>query len=298
MRNTLNVILSLAVVMAAACGSDKSISPAAPSSPGAAPAATVSGATISGTVLGAGGITGMSRPLSSTGMTVSVTGTSSSSLVDALGHFALQGVPTGHVDLHFSGAGSDAHLGLDGVTEHEDIHLTVHVNGTSADIDEHEREADGRVEVEGRVAQINAAARTMRIGDTDVTVPAGTPIRHGGTTLALADIHVGDRVHVRGTRSGTTVTATEVEVQTDSPGTAPKPDDDHGEVELSGTLSGRGGVCPMLTFSVSSTPVVTSASTKFEDTSCGTLANGDRVEVKGSKAASGLLTATKVEKKK
>ena len=241
--------------------------------------------------------------MSTTGMTVSVSGTSSSP-VDAAGHFALRGVPSGHVDLHFSGAGSDAHLGMDDVTEHEDIHLTVIVSGATVDIDGHERETAGQVEVEGRVAQISAAARTLRIGDTDITVPSGTPIRHGSTAMALSDVHVGDRLHVRGTRSGTVVTATEVTAQTDRPGdpappvSTPKPEDDHGEVERTGTLSGRSGTCPVLTFTVSSTQFVTSALTTFEGTSCSSLADGDRVEVKGSKSSSGRVTATKVAKKK
>ena len=313
MRNTLNVVLSLSVAMAAACGGGKSTSPTAPSassSPSAAPApappaaGALSGATISGTVLGAGGTAAKMSGMSTTGMTVSVSGTSSSSPVDAAGHFALQGVPSGHVDLHFSGAGSDAHLGMDDVTEHEDIHLTVIVSGATAEIDGHERDTAGQVEVEGRVAQISAAARTLRIGDADITVPSGTPIRHGSTAMALSDVHVGDRLHVRGTRSGTVVTATEVTVQTDRPGdpappvSTPKPEDDHGDVERTGTLSGRSGTCPGLTFTVSSTQFVTSALTTFEGTSCSSLADGDRVEVKGSKSSSGRVTATKVEKKK
>ena len=81
---------------------------------------------------------------------------------------------------------------------------------------------------------------------------------------------------------------------------APKPDDDHGEAEVTGTVTGKSGSlsCPAITFKVGATPVVTSGSTKFEDTTCATLANGDTVEVKGTKASSGTVSATRVEKKK
>src|SRR6476469_4805342 len=133
-KTSLHLTLALAAAVTMACGSDKSPSPASPSTTAAAApapptAGAVSGATISGVVIGAAGISSATRIMSVAGMTVTVSGSSASSPVDALGKFVLRGVPSGHVDLHFSGGGNDAHLGLDDVAEHEDIHLTVHVSG-------------------------------------------------------------------------------------------------------------------------------------------------------------------------
>ncbi len=308
-RHALNLTVSFAVVLAAACGNDKPSSPTAPSLPsstGAAPApapppsGVVLGATISGRVVGITGITSASHGLSTGGMTVTVSGTSLSSPVDSSGGFALRGVQAGHVDLHFSGAGSDAHLGLDNVAEHEDIHLTVHVSGSTVELEDNQREDSGNVEVEGRVTQVGAGS--LRVGDAAITVPGGIPIRREDKAVALSDIHVGDRVEVHGTGTRTALTASRIEVKGGNAGQpvppAPKPDDDHGEAEVTGTVAGRGGNCPTIAFTVGATPVVTSASTKFEETNCATLANGDKVEVKGAKSSSGTVSATKVEKKK
>jgi hypothetical protein len=49
-------------------------------------------------------------------------------------------------------------------------------------------------------------------------------------------------------------------------------------------------------FTVGARPVTTSASTRFDDVSCTTLKNNDRVEVKGS-VQNGALAASRVEKK-
>jgi len=304
-KNSLHLAFALAAVLTVACGSDKATSPASPSGStpaAAAPAPTagaVSGATISGVVLGAAGISSANRALSVTGMTVTVSGSSASSPVDGSGQFVLRGVPSGHVDLHFSGGGNDAHLGLDDVADHEDIHLRVHVSGSTADMDNDDRDDHGNLEVEGVVTQV--AGGTLRIGDTVVTVPAGIVIRHGGTAMTLTDIHVGDRVHVHGTGTRTAVTATTIEVQRSISGppapTPPAADDDHDEAEVNGSVSGLRGACPAITFTVASTTVVTSAATEFKDTTCAAVVNGTTVEAKGTRSGT-TLTAKRVEKKK
>jgi uncharacterized protein DUF5666 len=299
-RSLIGTSLVVGALAVAACGNHSSPSPTAPgSTPSAAapaPGAPVSpsGATVSGTVVG---VTGAStfRTLG-VSLTVSVTGTSVSSKVDDAGHFVLLNVPAGHVELHFMGPGVDARLVLDDVAEHETVNVTVRVNGSTAELDENENEdPNHNAEVEGIVTAVGAGSLT--VAGRTVLVNAATRIVHGGTTMALSDIHVGDRIHVHGTVSGTTITATTIEVQNgaETPG---KGDDDHGEVELSGTLAGKAGTCPALTFTVSSTMVVTNGSTEFKDTSCAALANGDRVEVKGTKQSNGSVLASRVEKKK
>src|SRR5436190_1153425 len=105
-----------------------------------------------------------------------------------------------------------------------------------------------------------------------LVVPPGTPIRHGSTNVDFSQLVVGERIHAHGTKSGTTVTATSVEVQNEHTD-VPNPGDDHGhdadENEVNGTVSGAaaGHACPAFTFSVASTTVTTTATTKFEDVS-------------------------------
>ena len=66
---------------------------------------------------------------------------------------------------------------------------------------------------------------------------------------------------------------------------------------ISGSISNKGGVCPALTCTVGSTPVVTDSTTEFKNAGCSALANNVRVEVKGTKQSIGRVLATRVEKK-
>ena len=96
----------------------------------------------------------------------------------------MQGVPTGDVQLQISGPGLEARIVITAVTEHEQIRVTILINGSSAELDEHDRETpDNKAEIEGRVTQVNATARTLRVANKDISVPAGTTIRHGGTVV-------------------------------------------------------------------------------------------------------------------
>ncbi len=327
---TIRVSASVAALASAfvlvACGSSEvSGSLVAPTSPTAAtpapapappPVGPSASATIAGMVLSNSGTASLARRASVVGMTVRVVGTSIVVTVDASGQFSLSGVPSGRVQLQFSASGVDARLDLDDVAEHEEIHITVRVNGSSAELEENARtKVDSKVELEGRVTLISG--QTLRVADKDVLVPSGTPIRHGGTTVAFTDVHVGDRVHVRGMKTAAGVTAIEIEWQTGQPGspgapvppptspTPPKdddPKDDHPKdgqgVEVKGQVAGLSGSCSSLHFTVGTSRVVTSAKTEFRGTTCATLANGDQVQVKATKQSDGTLLAIGVQKEK
>jgi len=293
-------LIGTAAVFAAACGGHGTASPASPTSASAgAPIPSASGATISGTVLGAA--TTSSFAVRAVGITVTVNNSSVTSTVDASGHFTLNGVPTGHVELHFSGPGVDARLAFDDVADHETIQITVVVSGNTVNLDEsHRDKSDNRSEVEGRVTAINAAARTLTVGSVTVSVPTTATIRHGDTTMTFAQIQVNDRVEVKGMRSGNTVTATEVKVETEHARDADDNDENEAnEAEVEGSVTIQSRACPVVTFKVgTATTVTTNASTEFRDTTCATLANGDKVEAKGTKQTNGTILATRVEKKK
>jgi hypothetical protein len=68
--------------------------------------------------------------------------------------------------------------------------------------------------------------------------------------------------------------------------------DEAGEVE--GSVSSLTGTCPALTFAVGARVVKTTSATVFSDP-CQSIRNGVRVEAKGSRAADGTFTATRVE---
>src|SRR4051812_23914907 len=300
-----------ATISIGACGGDnKAVSPTQPTSTATStPPASSTGAVIAGTVVGFSGAPSAAFSTRATGLTVTVSGSSLSSPVDDAGHFELHGVPGGHVELHFSGRSTDARLSLDDVADHDAIEIVVRVDGTTVEIeDNHRQGADNRMEIEGVVAEVNATAGTLRVRDALVTVPATATIRHGSTMMKLSDILVGDRVHVKGMKTGTTTVASEIEVENEhagddhggnqGPNPGPGDGDGNGRVELSGSVAARSGTCPSLTFTVGTASVSTSSSTEFKDVSCAALKNGDRVEVKGSRQSpTAVVTATRVEKK-
>jgi hypothetical protein len=225
------------------------------------------------------------------GLVVSIVGTAMSVTVDSTGHFTLTNVPSGDITLAFVGNGVDARLTIKGVTDHAQIRITVNVHGNTAELDEDDD--DNKIELEGRVASKNCAANQITVGTTTPVVVnlAGARIRHDGNTLTCADIQVNDRVEVHGTRNGTAIDATDVNVKTDH-----EVPPVQREVELKGKISLLTPPCPSVTFMLGSTKVTTNPATKFDDSPCTALHNGDAVEVKGTKQSDGSVLASKVEK--
>ena len=314
------LVIGIAItVFATACGSSTP-APAGPTSTTGSPAAPSTGstgtATISGLVNGAASAA-VFRPMATGSIQVTVAGSPVTAAVDGGGRFTLQNVPSGDQTLVFSGNGVNARLTIPGVGDHETIQVSVNLSGSSADIDEDEREgADHHGELEGRIASINATGGTFIVRNVTVTVPAGTPVHHGGTAVALSALVAGERVHVKGMMTAANaMTASDVEVQNEHAnpgngngdgngngnGNGNGADDGHGgdnrgEVELKGTPSGVTGTCPAVTFMLSSTTVTTNASTKFDGVQCTALASAGRLEVKGTKQSNGSVLATKIEK--
>lgn len=79
------------------------------------------------------------------------------------------------------------------------------------------------IQIEGIVTKITSTGLT--VGVQDVTVTKTTVIEHGDTMMTLADIHVGDRVHVKGNTPSTSTTATtpKDDRPTTGTGTTPTP---------------------------------------------------------------------------
>jgi hypothetical protein len=242
-------------------------------------------------------------------MTVAVVGSASSAAVDGNGHFTLVNVPAGHVDLHFTGSGADAHLILDGVASNQTMTISVRVSGSSAMLDNSGPNPapnpgpNSEVQLEGLVTVISAT--TLTVSGRVANVTPSTVIVHGDKTIALSSIHVGDRVHVKGTPVSATapdgpINATKIEVQNPDDDNDLGDDNDKNQVDVKGAIAtgSLAGSCAAntLSFKVGTTTVKTNASTKFEDTSCAALKAGDRVEVKGTRQADASVLASKVEK--
>lgn len=306
-QSIVSLAIAGAAVLAMACGGHQAApnAPSATVSVAAPGSGAVVGATIAGTVVGqsASSVSGRLLPRG-VPLTVTVTGSTSSASVDSSGHFILQNVPAGHVDLHFMGNGVDAHLELNDVVERAAITITVVVNGSNAVLDDDQREdPDHTVEVEGLVSATSAS--TLTVNGKMITVNAATVIGHGDQTIAFASIKTGDRVHVKGapTTAGglAAILATKIEVQNVAappvvnPPTGSGDDGDKNEAEVSGAVAGKSGACPAIHFTIGTTSVTTSAATEFKGVTCAALANGTKVEVKGTKQSSGGVLASRVQ---
>ena len=301
------IVLAALAISAAACGNSMSATGPSGGSGGG------SGAIISGRVAMTGSAAlpvaarfplalAVAVPLAnsnSTTLTVSVVGTNITSTVDGSGSFTLNGVPPGTVQLRFQGRGADATITIAGVEADDRLDITVTLNGQSARLDSRKSNGNGNsngngVLVNGRIDSINSVTRRVQVGTDTVIVDNGTVIRHGNRTLAFSDLRTGDRIQVKGSRTGAMVTASEIKVET---GDDEDDDDDrNGDNDLQGAISGLGGTCPSVTFFVQSTKVTTNGATRFEDVTCLTLANNQRVEVTGTRANDGSIVATKVER--
>lgn len=284
MRNTVGLLV---LIFATACGESSQLgSPAAPTpAPGSSRLGT---AIISGTVNGTSSI---STQLAATtgGLTITVVGTNLIAATDAAGRFTLQGVPSGDVQLRFTAPGVDATITISGVQDGEHIQIVVRVSGSSAVIESQGHGPNNKVELEGRISDLNAAARTFRVDGAFVHVPMDTIIRHGSRLFQFSDLMNGDRVHVRGTRVGETVEAQQIKLQ--NPG-GPGPNN----VELEGTVQGLTGSCPSgLQFMLNGTIVLTGPSTAFTEGPCSDVENGIEVEVEGTRQPDGNVLASQVE---
>lgn len=275
--------VTLSALVATACGTS---TPTAPSALSPSSLAGAAGATISGQVNAGSGLRGLAATTgaSSEPITVTVEGTAISVTADSRGQFTITNLPEGTLRLRFRRSGTDARLDVT-VRSNEQITIAVTVSGSSATVESEHRSgrSESGVEVEGRITEIIAGPpRTLRVSGSLINVPATAIIRHGGTTIPFADLKVGDRVHVKGTRQAEGVLATEVNVQSQNA---------QPSVEVEGAVAGLTGTCPALTFTVGGTPVVTEGATFFKEGSCDSLQNGAHVEVKGRRVDNRIVAA-------
>src|SRR4051812_37172499 len=64
-------------------------------------------------------------------------------------------------------------------------------NGSTADSDKnHRKSPDNDVEIEGPLMDIDRAAQMLTVASTVVSVPSGTPIRHGDSRLQFTDLKI------------------------------------------------------------------------------------------------------------
>ena len=137
------------------------------------------------------------------------------------------------------------------------------------------------------------------LGTTTITTNATTRF----DDLTCGSLAVGDTLRVEGVRqSNGSVLASEVNRSNGSTTDDDDDDDDdrddsRQEVDITGSLSARpAGSCPVVTFTLSGSTVVTSGTTRFDDVSCANLSGGDSLRVKGVRQSNGSIAASEVKK--
>jgi len=155
-------------------------------------------------------------------------------------------------------------------------------------------------EFTGVIAGLSGSPSSFQftVGSTVVKGDATTAITRRDLTVPFSTLQNGLSVEVKGMQQTGFVQAASVHVEDEIENEPPEPpnDNDDDEVKVEGTLGAMTGTCPAISSSVSTTKFTTSASTRFDDP-CGGFHAGDRVEVRGTRTASGALAATRLRKR-
>lgn len=297
-----------------ACGG-RPASPTAPAgfdAPTSGPAA-VAGATIQGQVQSGTAAMAATTGAAASGLTVTVVGTSISATVSGTGQFTLNGVPAGSSQLNFTGTGVNVSVNISPVQGTETISITVKISGEKAEIESEAHDNHGEAELHGIVSALSGTSATFdfNVGGMKVRGDAQTTFFGDGNKAdTFSKLRNGARVEVKGLTQDGFVYAQRIHINGGNSGDDPAdhdanddddddpPGDDHGngqhdddnqagEAEASGTISGITTGCPNITFSVGGSSVATSKSTEFKGAACTALKNGDRVKVEGTRQSSG-----------
>ena len=299
------ILLALVPLLAAGigCGGSSMNPPAAPSSTGNG--AVISGSLSSGqsaaslmSVRAAGSPAGM-------GLTVTIVGTSMTTTIDGAGQFTLRNVPGGNVTLQFSGNGMNGRVDLDQVGDSETITLTLTVSGASVELEDEHRRGGPQDQLEGKIQALppTTAPGTFMVAGQLVVTDATTNLFIGGTAVPFSSLTLGQRVHVSGHVSGSSLLATTIQIQGPSP---TNPGDDNGNqggqddsASIEGVLSSMGGPPPNLTLLVGGTTVITNGATevqrKGDVQTLGALTIGMTLHVEGVRQSNASILARKIQ---
>lgn len=268
------VLASLSLI--AACSSTSN--PASPSS--------VSGVTVTGSIVAPGSGSGSASASTlagpngqvsiPAGLTVSVAGTSVSALVNAAGQFSLRGVPAGNADLRFTAPGISAVVNLLGLESGQTVTITISLNGSSAALESDRRSMGAEEQLEGRVESLppTTAALTLVVAGTTVTTDTNTTFFLRGAAASFDALQIGQRVHVKGKTSGGSLLASSIDIQNTNTDVG---------LNVNGVISGFTGTSSAFQFTVNGRLVKGDGATEFFGNSAfADLADGRTVEVKGS----------------
>jgi hypothetical protein len=210
---------------------------------------------------------------------VSVVGTTITTVADGAGRFSLTNVAPGDVQLRITAPGTDATVPVTQVQASQSVDLVIVVAGSTATVDSDVRSGGGQGELEGRVEALppSTPALTFKAAGRTIKTTTSTQFTEGSFTRSFTDLQIGERVHVTGTVSGDTFTATTVLIQNTNTSIP---------VELNGVIDSLTGSASAFQFKIGSHVIHGDATTTFfgdgdKPDTFADLKEGSRVEVKG-----------------
>jgi len=264
-------------LLAAACGGGSSAT-----APDVVPPASAS---IEGTVENASA----SGPVAA--LKVSVIGSALATSTDDSGHFALHGLPSGQVTLHFEGPGIDARLDLSGLGAGQTMTVRISVSGSQASMRPTSSPSpspspESEVSFRGRIDSISGSS--LQVAGKTVVTDGSTRIRRSGETIPLSALQVGQTVEVEGqTQANGSILAKSITIEDETP-------DNETEVSFKGGIQSISGS----TLQVAGKAVATDGSTRItrhgDSIAFSTLKVGNKVEVEGTQRADGSVLAKKI----
>lgn len=288
MRRLLTVISAAALLVAStACSGNN------PSSPSPTGGIVINGSIVTGSGSAGSGSTASVAPDPRRsdsipgGLTITVVGTNITVQVNADGTFTINGVPAGSIDLRLNGPGLQAVVSLLELQFGQTVTITITVNGSTAELDTDHRRGPSGEELEGRVESLppTTAAGSFVVAGRTVTTNGSTTFVMQGQPATFASLQIGQRVHVKGQPGTTSLLATEVNIQNTNT--------DIG-TNINGTVTQFSGNASAFQFMVGDRLIKGDGATEFFGNSAfGDLANGKRVEVKGS-LRDGYVYATRI----
>lgn len=196
------------------------------------------GVTLEGTVVGGTFGAASVRGAAAVVLTVRVAeNPAMTTTIGADGRFTLRGLPEGAFTLIFLSDGAEiGRLTFAAVMPNQALTVTIAIAGSSVTLVEERRNGIGHgdLEMEGRIDQVIALnptgdSRFLIDGRTVIARPGQTAIREGNRAKVVAELLVGQRVHVKGVwldatpRGAQEVLAWEIKMQGDSTTPSPAP---------------------------------------------------------------------------
>jgi hypothetical protein len=243
------------------------------------------------------------------GVTVTVRGSGLRALLQDDGAFAFAGAPQdAQLDFARAADGVAASLRVASGSGSINIELTK----TAAHSSKRRGAGSGSgvqaIEIEGVVRSASATRLVVLSAkgvEETIAIAADTVVRKGNTTIGVADLVAGMRVHVKAKKVDNGLSALVVIVQNDG-GEDDGDDDGKGggtkaEAHLSGTVTAVSASSITIKAGAATVTVQTDASTRIQKhRAAATLADihtGDRVKVEGKRVAENTVLATEIEVK-